>query len=204
MYPKYFDGVQFAKDEETLNQYFRQMTPNTGAFDANVISDAVAASTERSGDVVLTTHSQGGGVGWLSAIKTEKIKAIVSYEPGSGFVFAKGEAPEPMPSSAGTLSAVEISLDEFKKLTKIPIIIYYGDYIPDKPVADAGRDGWRVRLKMARLWAKKINEHGGNAKVVHLPEVGVKGNTHFPFSDLNSDKIEALLLEWLKEQKLDL
>ena len=30
IWPNYFDGVQFSRDKETLNQYFRQMTPNVG------------------------------------------------------------------------------------------------------------------------------------------------------------------------------
>lgn len=36
--PDYFPGVQFARDEETLNQYFRQMTPNIGGFNTEVIT----------------------------------------------------------------------------------------------------------------------------------------------------------------------
>ena len=36
IWPNYFDGVQFSRDPETLNQYFRSMTPNTGPFDMNV------------------------------------------------------------------------------------------------------------------------------------------------------------------------
>ncbi len=41
VWPDYFKGVQFSHDKEALNQYFRQMTPNTGPFDVNVISDAM-------------------------------------------------------------------------------------------------------------------------------------------------------------------
>lgn len=42
IWPNYFEGVQFVRDEESLNQYFRQMAPNTGPFDLNIVSDAVA------------------------------------------------------------------------------------------------------------------------------------------------------------------
>ena len=87
IYPHYFDGVSFPQDKESLNQYFRQITPNTGAYDPTVISDAMAAVFEQSGDGVLITHSQGGGIGWLTAIKSNHVKAVISYEPGSGFVF---------------------------------------------------------------------------------------------------------------------
>lgn len=40
IWPDYFPGVQFSKDPEALNLYFRQMTPNVGPYDAEVISDA--------------------------------------------------------------------------------------------------------------------------------------------------------------------
>ena len=39
IWPDYFPGVQFAKDSETLNQYFRQITPDTGPFDIEQFSD---------------------------------------------------------------------------------------------------------------------------------------------------------------------
>jgi hypothetical protein len=56
---------------------------------------------------------------------------------------------------------------------------------------------------MAQLWVDKINQHGGKAKVVHLPAVGIYGNTHFPFSDLNSEQVALQLDQWLTENKLD-
>jgi len=43
------------------------------------------------------------------------------------------------------------------KLTRIPIVIYYGDNISKQPSANPGQDGWRVRLAMARLWADAVN-----------------------------------------------
>jgi hypothetical protein len=59
---------------------------------------------------------------------------------------------------------------EFMKLTKIPVVIYYGDFILDKPSDYPGQDGWRVRLEMARMWRDTVNRHGGDVTVVHLPE----------------------------------
>jgi hypothetical protein len=203
IWPNYFDGVQFAQDSATLNQYFRQMTPNIGPIDMNVNTDAVSALFNKIGPGILVTHSHSGGMGWATAIKNQNIKAIVAYEPGSGFVFPDGEVPEPMPMAGGTITAFKVSLSDFMKLTKIPIIIYYGDNIPDKPMANPGQDGWRARLEMARLWRDCINRHGGDVTVVHLPEIGIRGNTHFPFSDLNNVEIADLMSKWLKEKGLD-
>ena len=130
IWPDYFEGVQFARDPETLNQYFRQMTPNIGPIDINVNTDAVSALFNKIGPGILVSHSHSGGMGWATAIKTQNIKAIVSYEPGSGFLFPEGEVPEPIPMTGGTMAASGVPLSDFMKLTMIPIIIYYGDNIP--------------------------------------------------------------------------
>jgi hypothetical protein len=203
IWPDYFEGVQFSKDPETLNQYFRQMVPNVGPIDMNVNTDAVSGLFNKIGPAILVTHSHSGGMGWATAIKNQNIKAIVSYEPGSGFLFPEGEVPAPIPMAGGTLTAFGVPVSDFMKLTKIPVIIYYGDNIPDKPIDNPGQDGWRARLGMARLWRDAVNRHGGDVTVVHLPEIGIKGNTHFPFSDLNNVEIADLMSEWFKEKGLD-
>ncbi|MGF7137807.1 alpha/beta hydrolase [Roseimarinus sediminis] len=203
IWPDYFEGVQFARDKQTLEQYFRSMTPDVGAVDVNVNVDAVSALFDKIGQGILITHSHSGGMGWLTAIKNQNIKAIVSYEPGSGFLFPEGEVPAPMPSAGGTLEAFGVPMQDFMKLTQIPIVIYYGDFIPKEPNSNPGQDGWRVRLEMARRWRDCVNQHGGDVTVVHLPEVGIEGNTHFPFSDLNNVEIADLMSEWLSEKELD-
>lgn len=204
-YPDFFADVQFPKDPESLEQFYRQMTPNTGAFDAKVISDAISILFDKIGEGILVTHSQGGGPGWMTAIKNKNVKAIVAYEPYSGFMFPKGELPKPIESTGlfGALNGVEIPMEDFINLTKIPIVIYYGDNISDVPTDVWNSDHWRSGLKMAKLWAETINKHGGDATVVHLPEMGIKGNTHFPFSDLNNIEVANALSKWLKDKKLD-
>ncbi|MEE0139089.1 hypothetical protein [Fusobacterium ulcerans] len=94
-------------------------------------------------------------------------------------------------------------MEEFIKLTKIPIVIYYGDNIAPAPSKEWTKDHWRVRYEMAKLWAEAVNRHGGDVKVVHLPEIGIKGNTHFPFSDLNNIAVADEISKWLKEKGLD-
>jgi pimeloyl-ACP methyl ester carboxylesterase len=203
IWPDYFPGVQFSRDPEALNQYFRQMTPNVGPYDAAVVSDACAALFNKIGPAIFVTHSQGGGLGWLTVLKSSNVRGIVAYEPGSGFLFPEGEVPDPLPSSGGTLAAIGVPMAEFMRLTKIPIIIFYGDNIPDKPSDQPGQDGWRVRLEMARKWRDAVNRHGGDVTVVHLPEIGIRGNTHFPMSDLNNVQVADQMAKFLSEKKLD-
>ncbi|WP_323147013.1 alpha/beta fold hydrolase [Pseudomonas marginalis] len=203
LWPNYFDGVQVARDEQTRDQFFRAMTPNTGTFDMGVVSDGVSAVFNRIGPGILFTHSQGGGPGWLTAIKNDKVKAIVAFEPGSSFVFPAGEVPAPIPSAFDTVQGTEVSMSQFMALTRIPILILYGDNIPDHPIDLPAQDSWRARLAMARLWRDSVNKHGGDVKLIHLPEIGIKGNTHFPMSDLNNVQIADLVAKFLAEKHLD-
>lgn len=196
LYPKFNEGVQFPKDEKSLDQFYRMMTPNTGAVDQATIVNAMSAVFDRTGDGILFTHSASGTIGWNTAISNKAVKAIVSYEPG-GFVFPVGEEP------AGNRGGPGVPLEEFKKLTKIPIVVYYGDYIPTEETNAASLNFWRNVLATAKLWAKVVNAHGGDATIVHLPKIGIKGNTHFPMSDLNNKEVAAVLEKWLKEKKLD-
>lgn len=203
IWPNYYPGVQFPLDAESLNQYFRQMTPNTGPFDLDVISDALAALFEKIGPGILVTHSQGAGPGWFTAMKSPNVRAIVGWEPGSNFTFPDGEVPTPMPSSSDTVASLGVPLARFMPLTRIPIAIYYGDYIPEEPTRFPGQDHWRVRRAMARLWRDAVNRHGGDANVIELPRVGLHGNTHFPFSDLNNVEVANLMSAFLREKGLD-
>lgn len=202
-WPDYFEGVQFSRVPEVLDQFFRQITPDTGPFDLTVVSDAMAALFDKVGPAVLVSHSQGGGVGWFTAMKSPQVRAIVSYEPGSNFPFPQGEVPAPMDCAAGPFGAVGVPLTEFAKLTRIPIVLFYGDYIPDQPTPHRGQDQWRVRLAMARRWVEVVRRHGGDVTLVCLPAVGLHGNTHFPFADLNNVAVADEMNKFLAEKDLN-
>lgn len=199
LWPNYNEDVQFSKDKEYMAQFFREMTPDLSDHKQDIT--AINALADKIGGNVLVTHSAGGYPGWVVAMQNSNIKGVAAFEPG-GYVFPKGEAPEPMPSLTGTLSGVEVSAEEFKKLTEIPIVIYFGDYIPEEPSKNLGDENWRVRLAMARKFVETINKHSGNATLVELPKLGIKGNTHFLMQDLNNDVIADLFDKWLKENKL--
>lgn len=194
VWPNLFPGVQFSQKPEALEQFFRAMLPNTGPYDAEVNVAAVNALFDKIGPAILLTHSQSGGLGWRTAMKNRNVRAVVSYEPGSGFPFPEGEVP------AG---GVGVPLADFMLLTKIPIVMYYGDNIPEEPVKQPGPDQWRRFLAVARLWRDSVNRRGGDVTLVHLPEKGIRGNTHFPMSDLNNVQIADLLSQYLAQRKLD-
>jgi len=201
VWPDYFEGVQFDKSQGTLNQYFRQVTPNIGPIDFDINTDAVAQLFNDLDGAIMVCHSHGGAHTWLTIPKCANIKAVVAWEPGGYYSFPNDE-PEPDTNFDDRGEYIMVTPKVFEKFTKMPIIIYYADYIPDAPSGNLEVDEWGVRLKLAKLWAAAVNKRGGDVTVVHLPEIGIKGNTHFPMSDLNNVEIAGLMSEWLKEKGL--
>lgn len=204
-WPNLREGSQFPEGAANMDQFMRWLTPNTGAFDEHLIARSVSATFDRINGGVLITHSQGAGPGWQTVLLSDKVKGVVSFEPGSGFVFPEGEVPAPIETKSpfGPLSASAIPLDEFQKLTKIPIAIVYGDFISKEPSENWPADHWRGRKEMAEKFVATINKYGGDAQVISLPDLGIYGNSHFPFVEINNEEIADIMAKWLAEKGLD-
>ena len=76
----YNENSQFPRGEDALDQFFRQMTPDTGMDSAHgdqninttMVANAVAAVIDKVYSMtrkksILVSHSQGGGPGWAAA-----------------------------------------------------------------------------------------------------------------------------------------
>ena len=197
--PEFFPDVQVPQSRAEMEQFGAQSVPfdlasptgDTTPDAAETVSDNLSALVDEVGPAVLVTHSQSGPFGWRTLIKNSNVKAIVSYEPIS-FVFPDQDLP------AGEIG---IPGGDFAKLTQAPIQMIFGDYISAE--GNHWQRWWHRNLERARLFADTVNRHGGDAQVIHLPEVGIHGNTHFPFSDLNNDRIADLLSKFLKQKALD-
>jgi hypothetical protein len=209
IWPNLFPGVQFPGDPASLDHFFRQGGAGHGPSDNVVSSDAVTALFARIGPGVLVTHSASGLPGWMTAIKTPNVKAIIAYEPGrptgADYVWPEGEVPVALTLSDGTPVSPgnAVPLSDFLKLTRIPIQIIYGDNIPTTPNPRLQLDGWRLRLAYAREFVKVFKSHGGDGSVLHLPEAGLYGNTHFAFADLNNVQVADLMSKYLHQKGLD-
>lgn len=184
--PDRYEGSAFPAGEEAQNQFFRQMTPNTGDYDeklfgevlSKVLSDAKSMTGKKA---IYITHSQGGRVGWQT--DTENMAAIVAIEPGGTPV---------------------VGSEEYKKFlaAKIPMVIYFGDYIDNGPENIMSTGFWKNVRDTAIEFAKAYNADGGDATVVDLPKVGITGNSHFMFQETNNKEIADHIEKWLKERGL--
>jgi hypothetical protein len=204
VWPNFFPGSLFPQGAASLDHFFRQGGAVHGPNNTNVSTDAVAALFARIGPGILVTHSASGVPGLLTAMKSPNIKGMVAYEPSS-YIFPEGEVPPALPLSNGVLLSPggTVPLSEFMKLTRFPIQMILGDNVPTSPNPVIALDNWRVRLNYLREMIRLINKYGGDATLLHLPEIGIHGNTHFAFTDLNNVQIADLMSKYLHEKGLD-
>lgn len=182
---------QFPNDDASVDQFFRQMTPDTGMrsdmgadFDNETVAKALAATIDevynRTGkDSILVTHSQGVREGWVTAKYTNHIAAIVAIEPSG---------------------APAADTEEYKAITEknIPVTFYFGDYIDNGDTSIQATGMWQAMRQTCYDFAKAYTAQGGNSTVVDLPKVGITGNDHVMFQDLNNDVIADHVEDWIK------
>ena len=186
------EGSQFPNDDASVDQFFRQMTPDTGMtsdmgsdFDGDMVAQAVAAAIddvyEMTGkDSILVTHSQGGRAGWLTVQYTDHVAAIVAIEPGG---------------------APEVDSEDYQAVVDagIPVVMYFGDYIDNGDPAIQATAAWQGMRQTCYDFADAYTAAGLTAEVIDLPKEGITGNDHFIFQDLNNDVVADHVENWLQE-----
>lgn len=190
---QWFAGVQFPKDDAAALD--RAMSERYDEFDtaknAHLEAAAAAAAVDRIGPAVLVTNSAAGWRGMLAALKSDNVKAIVAYE-NAAYVFPEGEGPQ---DPEGSFGPTHVPLADFMRLTRIPIQLVWGD--------NTDKTAWVRNVAMSKRFAEIVNAHGGHVEVLMLPSVGVMGNTHIAFADLNNVQVADQLSLFLKRNKLD-
>lgn len=193
-YPEWFDGVQFpTENAEAWNQATRARYQEYDTVEnARLQSDAAAELLDRIGPTVALTNSAGGLRALLTALKSDDMAGIVMYE-NVGFVFPEGEWSG---ATNGPFGPVEVPLEEFMQLTRLPLQVVWGDNVDQSPQQMAA-------LEQSKQFIEVVNRHGGNAELLMLREAGLAGNTHIPFADMNNLEVADLLSKFLGENGLD-
>ena len=191
----YNANSQFPQGDDVLDQFFRQMTPDTGMDSANgdqninttLVAISVAAVIDKvysmtGKNSILVTHSQGGLPGWDTAIYTSHIAAIIAIEPGFG----------PTVGSNGYNALVS---------NKIPIVFYYGDYIGGSYNGNIPASSmWEYMRESAYTFKTSYESAGLTCTIYNLPDEGIYGNDHMIFQDLNNDVIADHVEDWINDK----
>jgi len=122
---------------------------------------------QRIGPAVLLAHSQGGGLALTIAARRPELLTAVVAIEPSG-------APEELPAAAH----------------RPAYLMVWGDQIDTHPI-------WRKYRARVDAYLQQLCVSGAMATSLDLPEHGIKGNSHFPLLDLNSDQVLGRILSWL-------
>lgn len=180
----------------TLDQMMSSCGPMNAALATvnDLARQAGAALLDLVGPSVLLTHSMGGPCGWVMAdARPELIRGIVACEPVSPpflshplgklewGITASPLAFEPIPSDPADLR--DGTPRTLKNLTGFPIGIV---------TAEAS---WMASQN--HLVVDFLRDHGVDVEHVRLEEHGIHGNGHMMVSEMNSDTIADLIIDWV-------
>jgi pimeloyl-ACP methyl ester carboxylesterase len=203
--PKPFPGSQFPDDPAAVEQALLLIQPSF-TDDPQVISDAIVALLDRIGPAVLVTHSQGGLVGWLAAVKSARVKGIIAYEP-TQFVFPEDAMPQAgAPLLGYPFAGIPAARSDWARLLGIPIQIVFGDFIETTPQADLALEFWRRIVHSPAGcdgFVSAVEQAGGDITCLHLPAIGERGNSHFVMLERNNLKVAGTALDFLLRKGLD-
>jgi pimeloyl-ACP methyl ester carboxylesterase len=152
--------------------FMKQIVPRWTTTDAATIK-AYTELVERVCPCVVLVHSQGGQFGQrVAQARPDLVKGLVLVEP-AGF-------GDPERASA---------------MKGMPILTVYGDNIKTD-------SRWpKIRQTQLDLNAK-YSAAGADVRVIDLPDIGIKGNSHMMMMDRNNLQIAQLIEDWLREKGL--
>lgn len=82
-------------------------------------------------------------------------------------------------------------------LATAPILVVFGDHL-DTPTGIPGFS-WQTLFNNCQAFITRVNAAGGNAQMLHPPDLGIFGNSHMLMNDTNSNQIAELILQWMNE-----
>jgi pimeloyl-ACP methyl ester carboxylesterase len=179
-------GVPFADTRFPVDAMFelaQQNIPdlNSGLPAPNPTWKALSDLAIRLEGAVLLGHSQSGAFPLDAALADPAgVKGAVIVEPG-----ANG-------CKSTVYTEAEISI-----LGRIPTLVVFGDHLD----ADTGQPHaprlWRQSFDDSLRYIDRVNAAGGRASMLHLPGVGIRGNSHLLMQDTNNLEIADRILAWI-------
>jgi hypothetical protein len=73
----------------------------------------------------------------------------------------------------------------------------FGDHLGD--VQGGGPANWQASLDGCNKFVDQLKAAGGDAVMMHLPKLGIKGNSHMLMQDKNNLQLADLILGWLDD-----
>lgn len=81
---------------------------------------------------------------------------------------------------------------EIGNATKVPHLFVWGDFIDNSKT-------WISYREATERYVDKLLHSDGNVEVLDLPAQGIKGNSHVPMMDTNSNTIAGHIVDWISD-----
>ena len=159
---KPFPDEQFPVD--AVDELYKQMIPDLNATlpTPNPTWKGMAALAVQLKGAVLIGHSESGFFPEQAAlVDPAGIKANISIE----------------------MPCPDLTTAQVSTLSKIPTLIVFGDHLADVPGI------WGSAFDGCQKFVGQMKAAGGEAEMMHLPEFGLKGNSHMLMQDKNTSKL---------------
>ena len=160
-----------------MDELYKQMIPDLNSTlprDSNPTWTQMAALAVKLKGAILMGHSESGFFPEQAALIDPKgIRGIVSIE---------------MPCET-TLASTQI-----ETLAQIPTLVMFGDHLAD---VTGGPVSWQQSFETCNTFVDQLKKAGGDAQMMHLPALGIKGNSHMLMQDRNSDELADLVIAWI-------
>jgi hypothetical protein len=174
---KAFPDEQFPV--QAADELYKQMIPDLNGLlpTPNPTWKNMAALAVQLHGAVLIGHSESGFFPEEAAmINPAGVKGIVSIEMGC----------------TTTLNPQQLAL-----LSKIPILVMFGDHLDDIPGPFSSL--WPMNLDTCNKFVQQVTAAGGDATMMYLPKMGIKGNSHMMMQDKNNLQLADLILGWMDD-----
>jgi len=174
--PKYgeaFPDGQFPI--QAVDELYKQMIPdlNSTLPNPNPTLKNMAALAVKLKGAVLMGHSESGFFPEQAAlVDPSAVRGLISIEMG----------------------CLDLKPEEIAIIAKIPTLVMFGDHLND---VQGGPANWASSLESCNKFVQKVKDQGGDAEMMYLPKMGIKGNSHMLMQDRNSDQLADLILTWI-------
>jgi pimeloyl-ACP methyl ester carboxylesterase len=171
-YGAVFPNEQFPMKH--VDELFNQMIPDINAElpTPNPTWTNLGTLAEKLNGAVLMGHSQSGFFPLHAALINPKgVRGLISVE-----------------HTCDTFTP-----DEITKLARFPTLIVFGDHLDDI----VGSTQWPTAFANCENYVAQVKAAGGDVTLLHLPDIGIRGNSHMMMQDKNNLQIADLLLDWI-------
>ena len=172
-YGKAFPDGQFPV--EAADELYKQMIPDFNSIlpNPNPSWTNMAALAVQLNGAILMGHSESGFFPQQAALIDPKgIRGLISIE----------------------MPCADLNAEQIGKLAKIPNLIMFGDHLGD---VKGGPANWADSFATCERYVEKIKAAGGDAEMMYLPRMGIKGNSHMLMQDRNNLQLADMVIAWI-------